>query len=370
MAATTVQVPSGAPFPLGKTASKPWREQALARIAEQRFVLTWMRSKGTVVDPAVAQTLEDHWTAAATAAQGRPRRGALVERVTSHLDAVDADLLRLGPDSYVVGQLPGLIARMKLCLPDDDMRRTRIKAIADRPDCPTLSECERDLIVAAQHAVGAETRRQVTRLRSFKSVILVTSAVLALGAGGLAVFGFVAPDKLPLCFSPDGNIVCPTSTHAITGQAGQDASSGQPSTLSQADIDPQMRQRASDWDIALVELFGLLAAAIAAAAALRKIRGTSTPFSLPVALAILKLPTGALTAVLGLVLMRGEFIPGLSALDSSAQIISWAVLLGYSQQLLTRFVDQRAQTVLDNFSRTRAQQQQAHGALDPAPAPS
>jgi hypothetical protein len=65
-----------------------------------------------------------------------------------------------------------------------------------------------------------------------------------------------------------------------------------------------------------------------------------------------------------------EFIPGLSALDSSAQIISWAVLLGYSQQPLTRFVDQRAQTVLDNFSRTRAPQQQAHGALDSAPAPS
>jgi hypothetical protein len=368
MAATTVQVPSGVPFPLGKTASKPWREQALARIAEQRFVLAWMRSKGTVVDPVVAQTLEDHWTAAASAAQGRSRWGALVERVTSHLDAVDADLLRLGPDSYVLGQLPGLIARMKLCLPDDDLRRKRIEAIADNQGCATVSECERDMIVAAQHAVGAESRRQVTRLRSFKSVILVTALVLALGAIGLAVFGFLAPEKLPLCFSPDGNIVCPTSTHAITTQQSQGASSGQPSTLGQAEIDPQMREWASGWDIALVELVGLLAAAIAAAAALRKIRGTSTPFSLPVALALLKLPTGALTAVLGIVLMRGEFIPGLSALDSSAQIISWAVLLGYSQQLLTRFVDQRAQTVLDNFGRTRTEQQRANATIAPAPA--
>ncbi len=67
MAATTVQVPSGVPFPLGKTAAKPWREQALARIAEQRFVLNWIRSNGREVDPAVAQTLEDHWTAASSA---------------------------------------------------------------------------------------------------------------------------------------------------------------------------------------------------------------------------------------------------------------------------------------------------------------
>ena len=227
---------------------------------------------------------------------------------------------------------------------------------------------DRDVIVAAQHAVSAETRRQVTRLRSFKNVILVTALVLALCAAGLAVFGFAAPEKLPLCFSPDGNIVCPTSTHVIVGQAGQAQSAGQPSALGQAEIDPQMRHWASGWDIFLVELVGLLAAAIAAATSLRKIRGTSTPFSLPVALAVLKLPTGALTAVLGLVLMRGEFIPGLSALDSSAQIISWAVILGYSQQLLTRFVDQRAQTVLENFTRTPAEQQRAHSNIDPAPA--
>lgn len=89
MAATTAPATSGTPFPLGKTASKPWREQALARIGEQRFVLTWLRSQpAMVVSPELAQTLEDHWTAAADAAQGRSRRGAVVERVTSHLDAV------------------------------------------------------------------------------------------------------------------------------------------------------------------------------------------------------------------------------------------------------------------------------------------
>lgn len=42
----------------------------------------------------------------------------------------------------------------------------------------------------------------------------------------------------------------------------------------------------------------------------------------PVVLALLKLPTGALTAPLGLLLMRGGFVPGLSALDSPAQIIA------------------------------------------------
>jgi hypothetical protein len=46
--------------------------------------------------------------------------------------------------------------------------------------------------------------------------------------------------------------------------------------------------------------------------------------------------------------MRGQFVPGLSALDTSAQILAWALVFGYAQQLFTRFVDQQAHSVLDN----------------------
>ena len=66
------------------------------------------------------------------------------------------------------------------------------------------------------------------------------------------------------------------------------------------------------------------------------------------ALAALKLPTGAITAFLGLLLMRGQFVPGLSALDSPAQILAWALVFGYAQQLFTRLVDQQGQTMLNN----------------------
>ena len=65
---------------------------------------------------------------------------------------------------------------------------------------------------------------------------------------------------------------------------------------------------------------------------------------------MLKLPSGALTAILGLLLMSGEFVPGLSALDTPGQILAWAVIFGYAQQLFTQFVDQRAQGLLDQVS--------------------
>ena len=93
---------------------------------------------------------------------------------------------------------------------------------------------------------------------------------------------------------------------------------------------------------------------------LRRIKGSAERYGLPVSLAGLKLPTGAITAFLGLLLMRGQFVPGLSALDTSAQILAWALVFGYAQQLFTRLADQQGQTVLDNV----------RGADRPRPTPS
>ena len=52
--------------------------------------------------------------------------------------------------------------------------------------------------------------------------------------------------------------------------------------------------------------------------------------------------------------MRGQFVPGLSALDTSAQILAWAPVFGYAQQLFTRLVDQQGQTVLNSVSNVDA----------------
>jgi hypothetical protein len=347
------------PFPLIEKTRDPWREQALTRIGEQRFVLAWLLAKqppGTV-PPDAEQTIHDHWEAAALAAKSPWRRGA-VARVIGHLDAVDASMLRIAPDSYVWGQLPGILARVERFLPRDDIRRSRVRALATASGSTALTERDRDLIVAAVHAAGKEEGRAIARLRSFTNMLYGAAGVLLVAAVVTATLAVFWPGKVPICFSPDGNVVCVTATAVVGG----DAPAGSPQQA--LAIDKTMRATANPGDIALVELIGLVAAALAAATALRRVRGTSTPFRLPLAVALLKLPTGALTAVLGLILMRGAFIPGLSALDSPGQIVAWAVLLGYSQQILTRMVDARAQTVLDNFSRTREDQDKEHDRLD------
>jgi hypothetical protein len=93
---------------------------------------------------------------------------------------------------------------------------------------------------------------------------------------------------------------------------------------------------------------GMLGGAMSATFAIQKLRSTPTPIpiDLQVSLAFLKLPAGALTAIGGLVLIHGQFIPGLTDLDTQGQILAYAIVLGVAQQLVTGFVDQKAEDVL------------------------
>ena len=169
-------------------------------------------------------------------------------------------------------------------------------------------------MAAAVRRTSLESRREVTRVRSFRNLLVVCSIALTVAVAGFVLLAVLSPATVPMCFHPEGTVVCPTRTVAVAGSASS-PESGQ----AQQEVDRVTRATADSWDVPLVALMGLIAAALAAATALRRIHGTSTPYSLPVAVALLKLPSGALTAILGLLLMRGEFVPGLSALDSSAQ---------------------------------------------------
>jgi hypothetical protein len=319
------------PVSFGGPASAAWREEALTKVEELDGLQKWIlaRNGSATADSALAESIERHLVAARETAGDRDRdhgrvhslvakaRGSSVERTLGNLDAVEADLLRLAPLEYVRGQMPSLLAHIRRFLPKDDPRRLRTEHIASDV-AEHLGETERTTVIAAYHAANSQRRRELIRVRSFRNVILMTSGILMLIAVAMAVLGAARPDAAPLCFKPKTILVCPVGDHPTST------------------------------DIWLIEVIGLVAAAVGGAVSLRNIRGTSTPYSLPVALAVLKLPTGALTAVLGLLLMRGQFVPGLSALDNPAQIVSWAIVFGSAQQLFTRLIDAQANAVLQD----------------------
>ena len=96
----------------------------------------------------------------------------------------------------------------------------------------------------------------------------------------------------------------------------------------------------------IVAGLGLLGGGLASAVSVRKVVRSAAPYDVPLALALLKVPTGALTAVAGILLLGGGFVPGFSELDTQRQILAYALIFGYAQQLATRYLDNRATALL------------------------
>ncbi|MEU4240266.1 hypothetical protein [Actinoplanes sp. NPDC026619] len=356
--------------PVGGPVWVAWREGTLTRAKELEALAAWVRTKqardlqsrdeDAILDDAIHCHL-DAARDAATVKKLNPRRrlrlfrnGPLMERASSNLDAAEAHILNIAPAGYVLGQLPCLLRHVRCHLAATDPGRQEFERIA-RGVGPDIDQAtreaviveERGKIVTTVRAAGSAALREQIRLRSFRNVVVATTVVMWLIALGVAAAGFFARTLVPLCFAPAESgtavVVCPA---AQSGRftPSQDAGTTPPVL----DIDDVVAATATPMDLIVVELVGMTAAAIAAAAAIRGIRGSSERYGLPVALAALKLPTGALTAFLGLLLMRGQFVPGLSALDTSAQILAWALVFGYAQQLFTRLVDQQGQSVLNS----------------------
>jgi hypothetical protein len=372
-----VKFAGGGSGPVGDPVPMPWREGTLTRAKEiESLAYGLARGDGSRLTPHLLAAIDRHLEAARQAARRRTRHtfgrqdSALLERAISNLDAAQADLLQMAPAGYVLGQIPSLLNEVQRHLSRHDPRRQEFERIAvslgvyppDRPPAQSqapltlpekiqIVEGERSRIVSIARGANSAGLREQLRVRSFRTVLMVSAAVMTLLAALVGALGWLSPASLPLCFQPEQNgqvvVICPTGESAAVAvdPAGGPA---------QPQIDALVRTTVRPADIAVVELVGLIAASIASAAALRRIRGSSEPHGLPVALALLKLPTGALTAVLGLLLMRGEFLPGLTALDTSGQIIAWAIVFGYAQQLFTRFVDQQADSVLNEVRGARS----------------
>ncbi|MFF4029086.1 hypothetical protein ACFYZ2_04845 [Streptomyces sviceus] len=329
----------------------PWEQREIlrGRISELEAVLDAVatRSQADSERSGVAASYADKARKELDAAQdaighrSHPmiRRAAHLGVAQSHVDSALNLMVWMASLDDITALLPDIVARIDEHFASGDPRRVRSAAIARQLNDPENAELK-----AGDRAFLAETislarrlkRRETLRVRSFVRIVMVVSVCLTFTAAAVAVAAYRWKDMVPLCFVPQsGNtyfVVCPT----ITENAG-------PTRPTTTDIG----NTASQADYIVVEIVGVVSAGIASAAALRRIRGTSLPYDVPVVLALLKLPTGALTAVLGLLLMRGGFVPGLSALDSTAQIIAWAVILGYSQQLFTKSVDIQGQALLD-----------------------
>jgi hypothetical protein len=294
--------------------------------------------------------------------------GAECEGAFASLHSAQVTLVNLYSEEDIKANIPAVLERLQKCLPETDQRLLKAKAALDpavnstgdrlagnhrwngrsnvwqlipvarnhraNHDCTGDTLAQRRAVLRDAMQVGYDAQDELyAQVRNFRNILSTGTVLLTLLVIAVCIVGALQPGTIPLCFQPSNT--AGTSPPPTTGGESFVC----PSTTGYA-------ARPTGGDVSIVALMGLLGGALSATFTVQKLRGTSTPYGVPVALAILKLPAGALTAITGLVLLYGKFIPGLSELDSQGQILAYAIVLGIAQHLVTRFVDQKAEDVL------------------------
>ncbi len=264
--------------------------------------------------------------------------GAPCEAAYLNLHEAEIMVAQVLPDEQIEAEIPEALARLETMEVTDPRRRAAEAQLS--PGGPRTS---RRAAFQTTVKIGLQLKdQQHSRLRSFRNVVLITALGLMLLVLAVCLVGAWQPDALPICFGP-----APTSTGGgvpapVQGPTGVACPSEEapptPGTVA--------RRLPAPGDVTLVALLGVLGGGLSSALAIRHLQGSSTPYDVPVALALLKLPSGALSALIGLLFIRGGFVPGLSQLDSQPQILAYAFLFGIAQQLVTRLVDRQAQDIL------------------------
>lgn len=343
----------GAPWLTSREEMGPWeqKEGLRARITELEAIIDALSIRASA-DPERRQVADNY--ASKARKELREAEGALIHvqhpgrRRAAHLDVAQAHMdaalnlmVWMASADDIKAMLPQIVALVEEHLAASDPRRVRVTEIAR-----SLQHNSERRLRPSDRAFLAETVslarkllwKERLRVRSFVRIVGSVTVGLTIAAVAIAVVTVIWEALVPLCFTLEVtggvSVVCPTTSEVT--QMSAPVSSG------------EIARIAGAADYLVIEVIGVISAAVAAAAALRRMRGTALPYNVPVVLALLKLPLGALTAVLGLLLMRGGFVPGLSALDSTAQIIAWAIVFGYSQQLFTKYVDSQGQALLDS----------------------
>lgn len=298
------------------------------------------------LDPAgeaVAKGVEFHLDRARAAAFRKdplPRRlanwwrGTLVEMAFRHLHAAQAQIVDLYDEEELRAEIPVAVARAQTALNREDPRQLTMEGLAG---CPP-GMLRHQLRHAASDSYAA-TDAKHGQLRSFRNILLLAAILILLLVAITLGVVYRWPHVMPLCFPRE--VVTGTGSGTgtvVTEQQGLNCPTGSGEAVTP-----------TSGDVLAVALLGLLGGALAAALSIRNLKGTTTAYDVPVALAWLKVPLGALTAILALVAIRADFVPGLSALDSQEQILAYALIFGFAQQLLTRFLDQQAQTLLEGL---------------------
>jgi hypothetical protein len=177
---------------------------------------------------------------------------------------------------------------------------------------------DRQTIAAALQASLELADDEHRNLRDWRNRLLRVAMLAFLVLALTVAAGALRPEFVPLCSPASSDpVICPGGSAT--------ASSG---------------------DVGMVAFLGALGGALAAVIAMRRANPGSSPYRITPALSLVRVPLGGLTAVVGVLLVQSGEVPGV-ALSTASQLAVFALLFGFSQELVTRLLESRARIVQD-----------------------
>jgi hypothetical protein len=234
-------------------------------------------------------------------------------------------IARLYSKDEVVAEVPDVVRRLNAALPAGNPTRALANSyIQDNKVVKGCNAAELSHLIALGHEAADRNR---AKLRTFRNVMLFGTLVMAVILACIVTLVAYHHDLMPLCFEHEADpeskfeVACPTRD----GPGGTAPSGG---------------------DVFAISLMGLVGGALSSAIFIRGMGSNPTPYNLAIPLALLKLPFGGLTALVGVLLLAGDFVPGFTAVDKQQQILAYAVVFGFAQQFFTRYLDERAEKLI------------------------
>jgi hypothetical protein len=308
--------------------SGAWRAEVGARIAELEGRLAATEPK-TTTDRAVKESVEDELDRAYTAigngiTPSIPAwwSGSSVTMAWEAVHNAELALLRLEPDDAVLTVAPRILDWVQRTMDQGRIREGHEKALnAEIEKKAGESVADRVKIRAALADVIGANGRRYAAVRIFRNNLIMVTFLLIVLLLTIAVWHTVNVDFLPLCATEELGAL----SECVNG-FGSSSVAG---------------------EIWLVLLMGALGGALGIAFRLSE-SDEATRYDPKAWQRILKPVTGAATALAAILFLQSHLLVELSTDTSKTRevYLAYALIFGFSQQLLTKFVDKRAESLV------------------------
>jgi hypothetical protein len=248
--------------------------------------------------------------------------GSAITMAWESVHDAEGDLVEIESDEAVRASLPRLRSWINEVVVEQDLRERYDKVLGDFID--GTQPLDRTVVRQAYQDVTIANNERHASLRTFRNLLVCATAVLATLLIGVALWHALNPRFVSLCGTTPG-----------TGAR-----------------DCLMKSTPSGGDVIAVELIGAIGGLLSIAFGLGSATTAPSRYNVRAAQAGLKPFAGAATALVGVLLLQAHILVTPSD-HSESLLLAYAAIFGFSQQLLTQFVDRRAGQLLEPEAETK-----------------